>query len=111
MLLRLKAGRVYDPASGVDGEVRDLYVRDGRIVAGPDPDRRVDHEYDLTGRVVMAGAIDLHTHIGRPGVITPPMIVSDLAMSRFGGAMPSAQAWIAAKSGLTPAIFMTRVRL
>ncbi len=64
MLLRLKGGRVYDPANGVDGEIRDLYVRDGRIVAAPAPDEHIDHEYDLAGRVVMAGAIDMHTHIG-----------------------------------------------
>ena len=64
MLLKLKACRVYDPAHGVNGEVRDLYVQDGRIVAPPAADARIDQEYDLTGRVVMAGAIDMHTHIG-----------------------------------------------
>jgi formylmethanofuran dehydrogenase subunit A len=64
MLLRLAGGRVYDPAHGVDGEVRDLYVQNGRIVAAPAAGTRIDHEYDLRGRVVMAGAIDMHTHIG-----------------------------------------------
>ncbi len=63
MLIKLKGGRVYDPANGVDGEVRDIFVRDGRIVA-TDPSAKVDAEYDVTGRVVMAGAIDPHTHIG-----------------------------------------------
>ncbi|MCB1513728.1 MAG: formylmethanofuran dehydrogenase subunit A, partial [Hyphomicrobiaceae bacterium] len=63
MLIKLKGGRVYDPANGVDGEVRDIYVRDGRIVAA-DQSAKVDAEYDVTGRVVMAGAIDPHTHIG-----------------------------------------------
>ena len=63
MLIKLTGGKVYDPAHGVDGEVRDIYVRDGVIVAG-DPNARVDEEYDLRGRVVMAGAIDPHTHIG-----------------------------------------------
>jgi len=64
MLLKLTGGRVYDPANGVDGEIRDLYVRDGRLAAAPSPDERIDHDYDLDGRVVMAGAIDMHTHIG-----------------------------------------------
>ena len=64
MLLKLSGGRVYDPAHDVKGEVRDLYVRDGRLVARPPPDQRVDREYDLAGRIVMAGAIDMHTHIG-----------------------------------------------
>ncbi|HXG44191.1 MAG TPA: formylmethanofuran dehydrogenase subunit A [Gemmatimonadales bacterium] len=64
MLLKLTGGRVYDPAHGVDGEVRDLYVRDGRIIAPPGPEERIDEEFNLSGTVVMAGAIDLHTHIG-----------------------------------------------
>jgi len=64
MLLKLKGGKVYDPANGVDGEIRDLYVRDGRIAPTPASDERIDHEYELRGRVVMAGAIDMHTHIG-----------------------------------------------
>ncbi len=64
MLIKLTAGTIYDPANGVDGEVRDLYIRDGRIVAPPAETERVSVEYDLRGKVVMAGAIDLHTHIG-----------------------------------------------
>jgi formylmethanofuran dehydrogenase subunit A len=64
MLLKLAGGRVYDPANQVNGEIRDLYLRDGRIAGPPGPGERIDREYDLTGRVVMAGAIDMHTHIG-----------------------------------------------
>ncbi len=64
MLQRLKGARIYDPANGVDGEIRDLYLRDGRIVATPAADEPIGHEYDLAGRIVMAGAIDMHTHIG-----------------------------------------------
>ncbi|BCX89100.1 formylmethanofuran dehydrogenase subunit A [Methylomarinovum tepidoasis] len=63
MLIKLKGGTVYDPAHGIDGQVRDLYVQDGRIVEPP-PGARVDREYDLSGKIVMAGAIDMHTHIG-----------------------------------------------
>ena len=63
-MLRLKNGRIYDPAHGIDGLVRDIYVKDGRIVAAPAASEKIDAEYDLSGRVVMAGAIDLHTHIG-----------------------------------------------
>lgn len=64
MLIKLSAGTVYDPASGVDGEVRDIYIRDNRIVEAPAGDENIDAEYDLRGKIVMAGAIDLHTHIG-----------------------------------------------
>ena len=64
MLLKLKGGTVYDPANNIDGAVRDIYVQDGRIVAAPSPAQHIDREYELAGKVVMAGAIDLHTHIG-----------------------------------------------
>ncbi len=64
MLTRLGGGRLYDPANGIDGLVQDLYIRDGRIVAAPADPRDADELIDLSGRVVMAGAIDLHTHIG-----------------------------------------------
>jgi formylmethanofuran dehydrogenase subunit A len=60
--LRLRGGRVIDPANGCD-EVRDLYVRDGRILA-PVPPGEVTEDIDVGGCVVMAGGIDMHTHIG-----------------------------------------------
>ena len=62
MLTRLKGGRVYDPIHEVDGVVGDVWIEDGRIVA--DPGRPADVEHDLGGHVVMAGGIDLHSHIG-----------------------------------------------
>ncbi len=63
MLTKLTGGKIYDPANGIDGEVRDIYVEDGKIVA-PSHGAKVDQEFGLHGRVVMAGAIDPHTHIG-----------------------------------------------
>ena len=63
MLIKLTGGKVYDPANGVDGEVRDIFVENGRIVS-PEPTAKVDQEYALHGRVIMAGGIDPHSHIG-----------------------------------------------
>lgn len=63
MLIKLSGAKVYDPANSVNGELRDVYVDGGKIVS-PDFGARVDKEYDLKGRVIMAGAIDPHTHIG-----------------------------------------------
>ncbi|MBT2792424.1 formylmethanofuran dehydrogenase subunit A [Paraburkholderia strydomiana] len=62
-LIRLKGGTVFDPANGVDGERRDLAIRDGRIVDVP-ANVPADSEYDATGMIVMAGGIDMHSHIG-----------------------------------------------
>ena len=63
MLIKLTGGRIYDPAINVSGAVRDIYVEDGKIIAAR-PDARADETYDITGKIVMAGAIDPHTHIG-----------------------------------------------
>ncbi len=64
MLMKLTGGKVYDPANGIDGEIRDIYIRDGRIVDTPSASETIHHVYPLDGKIVMAGAIDLHTHIG-----------------------------------------------
>jgi formylmethanofuran dehydrogenase subunit A len=60
---RLRGARVFDPANGVDGVVRDVVMRDGRLV-DLDPRDEVDEEIDASGCIAMAGAIDLHSHIG-----------------------------------------------
>ncbi len=99
MLIKLTGGKVYDPANGIDGELRDIYVQDGVIVATP-PDARIDEEYALQGRIVMAGAIDPHTHIGG-GKMTigrlmlpedhrgDPVCRGDLTRAGCGHAVPS----------------------
>ena len=62
--LRLRGGHVVDPANGVDA-VADLWFQDGRIVAPTAVLNDVlDEDIDASGCVVMAGGIDLHTHIG-----------------------------------------------
>lgn len=60
--LRLRGGRLIDPTQSAD-TVRDLCVLDGRI-ATLDTRDPVDAEIDASGCVVMAGGIDMHTHIG-----------------------------------------------
>jgi formylmethanofuran dehydrogenase subunit A len=68
-LFRISGGTVYDPTNGIDGEVRDLWIRDGRIVAAPtDLQVRADKTLDATGLVVMPGGIDMHCHIAGPKV-------------------------------------------
>ncbi|MGH8559065.1 MAG: formylmethanofuran dehydrogenase subunit A [Methylococcales bacterium] len=63
MLIKLTGGAVYDPKHGINGEVRDIYIQDGRVVEQPS-NSKIGKEFDLRGKVVMAGAIDMHTHIG-----------------------------------------------
>ena len=100
MLIKLTGGTVYDPASGIDGQVQNLYVQDGRFVKQPAADVKIDKEYDLKGKVVMSGAIDMHTHIGGgkgniARMLIPedhrkdPVHRSDITRSGCGHAMPS----------------------
>jgi formylmethanofuran dehydrogenase subunit A len=63
--LRITGGAIHDPANGIDGDVRDLCIDDGRIVAslpGDVPVLRAD------GMVVMAGGIDMHAHVASASV-------------------------------------------
>jgi formylmethanofuran dehydrogenase subunit A len=64
-MLRIAGGRVYDPANGIAGEVRDVCVQDGKIVGDvPSRARRID----ARGMVVMPGGVDIHAHIAGPAV-------------------------------------------
>ena len=67
----LRGGRVYDPINGVDGELRDLWMQDGRIIAAPEnPDVRAEVIVDVTGMIIMPGGVDMHCHIAGPKVNT-----------------------------------------
>jgi formylmethanofuran dehydrogenase subunit A len=62
-------GKVYDPRNGVRGEVRDVWIAEGRVVAAPtDPTARADRTIDASGLVVMPGGVDMHCHIAGPKV-------------------------------------------
>ncbi|HEY6513128.1 MAG TPA: formylmethanofuran dehydrogenase subunit A [Burkholderiaceae bacterium] len=71
----LRGGLVIDPAAGSAGVRRDLHVRDGRIVAASG--EAFDREIDASGCVVMAGGIDLHTHIGGGKVNLARLLMAD----------------------------------
>ncbi len=49
---------------GADGIIQDIYIRDGKIIAKPSSNEKIHQTFDLTGKIVMAGAIDMHSHIG-----------------------------------------------
>ncbi len=99
MLIKLTGGKVYDPEHGVDGEVRDIFIENGRIVL-PDPNARVAHEYPVHGKVIMAGGIDPHSHIGGGKMtiartmlpedhMADPVARTDLTRAGVGHAVPS----------------------
>jgi formylmethanofuran dehydrogenase subunit A len=64
MITRIKNGKLYDPAHNKNGVVEDIYIRDAQIIVKPDFAEKINQTIDLTGKIVMAGAIDMHSHIG-----------------------------------------------
>jgi formylmethanofuran dehydrogenase subunit A len=63
--LRITGGAIHDPANGVDGDVRDICISDGRIVASLPADAPV---LNASGMVIMAGGIDIHAHVAASSV-------------------------------------------
>ncbi|HSC02478.1 MAG TPA: formylmethanofuran dehydrogenase subunit A [Solirubrobacteraceae bacterium] len=65
MSIRITGGAVHDPANDVDGEIRDVCLKDGKVVEDVGPDAR---RLDARGMVVMPGGVDIHAHIAGPKV-------------------------------------------
>ena len=82
MITHLKNGRIYCPVMGADGVVQDIYVRDGKIIAKPSSTEKIDQTFDLTGKIVMAGAIDMHSHIGGGKVNIARMMLPEFQESK-----------------------------
>lgn len=59
--LRITGGRVYDPAHGINGEIRDIYVRNGKIVGSLEGE--ASRTIDATSMVIFPGGVDVHTHV------------------------------------------------
>jgi len=88
-LLRITNGRVFDPTHGVDGEVRDVWVNDGRVIDPPSPDTLRDsvRTIDARGCVVMPGGVEMHAHLASMPVNAARMIQSH---SGYDTVVPSA---------------------
>ena len=102
MLILLQGGRVVDPAHDRDA-VGDVFIQDGRIVAAPADGRRPDATYDLRGKIVMAGGVDLHSHIAGSNVTLAREIMPELpALAAAGGVdiEPSPATWGSYATGL-----------
>ena len=63
--LRIAGGTVYDPANNIDGEVRDVCISAGRIVAELPAEAP---SIDARGMVVMPGGVDIHSHVASGSV-------------------------------------------
>lgn len=89
----LRGGRVIDPESGLDA-VRDIAVADGRIAEIGTGLAEATAEFDVTGLVVTAGFIDLHSHVdGIPGLRLQALDGVTTALELEAGVVPVAAAY------------------
>ncbi|MCA9128265.1 MAG: formylmethanofuran dehydrogenase subunit A [Planctomycetales bacterium] len=58
-MLRIYGGKVFDPANGINGQVKDICIQDGRIV----DTTQAATEIDARGLIVFPGGVDVHTHV------------------------------------------------
>jgi formylmethanofuran dehydrogenase subunit A len=100
-MLRITGGKVYDPANGLNGEIRTICISDGRIVADIEGGRTID----ATGMVVFPGGVDVHTHVAGAALnFARAMIPED---HRRAAAFMHAPGRRAGLGGATPTTFAT----
>ncbi len=82
----LKGGRVIDPVSGLD-ETADVLIRDGVIseVGGVSKVSGDYQVFDMAGKVVCPGLIDMHVHLREPGFENKETIESGALAAVHGG--------------------------
>ena len=100
-MLRITGGRVYDPANGIDGVVKDVCVVDGRVVSEVKGGRSID----ASGMVVLPGGVDIHSHVAGAALnfargLTPENYRRALTFSHT----PERRAGL---GGITPTTFAT----
>ncbi len=83
-LLILQNGRLIDPANSLDRQA-DVWIRDGLIVRpdGDVPEGAV--VFDLSGKWVVPGLIDMHVHLREPGEEYKETIASGTRAAAAGG--------------------------
>ena len=102
MLTHLKGGHIVDPANGRD-KIGDVFVEDGIVVAAPAKGRSADETIDCNGLVVMAGAIDIHSHIAGGHVNTARLLLPETHRafsSRPGQTALAKVGWTTEETGL-----------
>jgi dihydroorotase len=83
--LLITGGRLFDPASGLDGP-GDLLTRNGSIVAvGDVTPAGAEEVIDASGLWVLPGLIDLHVHLREPGQEYKETIATGTRAAAAGG--------------------------
>ena len=90
MKLLLTGGRILDPSCGLDTH-GNLLVEDGKIAAvgeragGKKAPGKTVQILDVTGRIVVPGLVDMHTHLREPGFEYKETIATGCRAAAAGG--------------------------
>ena len=63
MITKLQNARIYDPVNRINGKIKDLYIKNGHIIDKPKHGEKVSTTINLKNKIIMAGGIDIHSHI------------------------------------------------
>src|SRR4029077_5772171 len=103
-MVRITGGKVYDPANGVHGVVKDICIAtDGRVVA--DTNGSSARTIDATGMLIFPGGVDVHTHVAGAALnFARGLVPENQRIARKFMHSPELRAGI---GGLTPTTFAT----
>lgn len=60
----IKNGYLFDPLNAIDGEVKDIFIREGKVVSSlSGPEAKDATVIDARGKTVMPGGVDAHSHV------------------------------------------------
>ena len=63
MITKLQNARIYDPINRINGKIKDLYIKNGHVIDKPKHGEKVSTTINLKNKIIMAGGIDIHSHI------------------------------------------------
>ena len=62
--IAIKNGYVFDPLNEINGEIMDIFIRDGKVVRELSAAELKDSKViDASGMTVMPGGVDSHSHV------------------------------------------------
>ena len=64
MIIELKNANVFDPHNKIFNKKKNILIKDGKIINELEKNEKINKSINCKDKIIMPGAIDLHTHIG-----------------------------------------------
>lgn len=107
MAIKITGGKVYDPVHNLNGVKQDLYIVNGVIKKNISNHEKIKSTIDANDCIIMAGAIDMHTHIGggKVNIARTMMLEDQIAHPHMGS-----QLYRSGNGQIVPSSFTTGYR-